>query len=201
MAAPGSEFDRDMRELEAEMKRLEAEYNMYFAGRLPRPPWETRARVEAIVKRYDRRALVNTGQRFRFSTLQARFVKFSEMWSRAVRVREEGTPQGAARRTRAPAPPPPPPAAAGERGPAGNRVVHVAAFHNPSRQQDDLRELFEQISDARRHTGEHPVSFDRLAEVVQRQVDRLGGEEAEVVFRVVVESGKVTLTAKRRDVR
>ena len=32
--------------LEAELKRLEAEYNMFFAGRLPRPPWETRARVD-----------------------------------------------------------------------------------------------------------------------------------------------------------
>ena len=37
--------------LEAELKRLEAEYNMFFAGRLPRPPWETRGRVEALVKR------------------------------------------------------------------------------------------------------------------------------------------------------
>ena len=29
--------------LEAEIRRLEAEYNMFFAGRLPRLPWETRA--------------------------------------------------------------------------------------------------------------------------------------------------------------
>ena len=27
---------------------------MFFAGRLPRPPWETRSRVEAMVKRLDR---------------------------------------------------------------------------------------------------------------------------------------------------
>ena len=36
--------------LEAEIKRLEAEYNMFFAGRLPRLPWEKRARVDAMVK-------------------------------------------------------------------------------------------------------------------------------------------------------
>ena len=29
--------------LEADLKQLEAEYNMFFAGRLPKPPWETRA--------------------------------------------------------------------------------------------------------------------------------------------------------------
>jgi len=37
----------------ADIKRLEAEYNMFFAGRLPRPPWETRNRVGAMIKRYD----------------------------------------------------------------------------------------------------------------------------------------------------
>jgi hypothetical protein len=31
-----------MQQLEGEIKRLEAEYNMFFAGRLPRLPCETR---------------------------------------------------------------------------------------------------------------------------------------------------------------
>ncbi len=55
--------------LETELKQLEAEYNMFFSGRLPKPPWETRARVEALVKQYDRGHIPNTGDRFRFSTL------------------------------------------------------------------------------------------------------------------------------------
>ena len=51
---PPSEFERELQRLEVELKRLEAEYTMFFAGRLPRPPWETRSRVEALVKQYDR---------------------------------------------------------------------------------------------------------------------------------------------------
>jgi hypothetical protein len=47
---PPSTIDRDLTRLEADLKQLEAEYNMFFAGRLPKPPWETRARVEAEVK-------------------------------------------------------------------------------------------------------------------------------------------------------
>ena len=35
-----SAVSQDLSLLEAELKRLEAEYNMFFAGRLPRPPWE-----------------------------------------------------------------------------------------------------------------------------------------------------------------
>src|SRR5918994_150095 len=79
-----------MQMLEAEIKRLEAEYNMFFAGRLPRLPWETRARVEKMVKRYDRTPLKNTAQRFRFDTVQARFIKFCELWERSLRSKEEG---------------------------------------------------------------------------------------------------------------
>lgn len=39
MPLPLSEFERELRLLEAELKRLEAEYNQFFAGRLPRLPW------------------------------------------------------------------------------------------------------------------------------------------------------------------
>ena len=54
MAAEQSEHERELHMLEAELKRLEAEYNMFFAGRLPRPPWETRTRVTGLFKKFDR---------------------------------------------------------------------------------------------------------------------------------------------------
>ena len=71
--AESSPVGQDLLRLEAETKRLEAEYNMFFSGRLPKPPWETRSRVEALVKRYDRAHIQNFGDRFRFTTLQTRF--------------------------------------------------------------------------------------------------------------------------------
>src|SRR4029453_19261345 len=90
MSDKNSDFNREMSRLEAEIKRLEVEYNMFFAGRLPRLPWETRARVEQLVKRYDRMNLSNTAQRFRFGTVQARFMAFCELWERNLRAKEEG---------------------------------------------------------------------------------------------------------------
>ena len=62
--------------LEAEIRRLEAEFNMFFAGRLPRPPWETRAKVNALVKKHDQSFIRNTADRFRFESLQNRYQKF-----------------------------------------------------------------------------------------------------------------------------
>src|SRR5919199_5930661 len=85
-------IDRDLTRLETELRQLEAEYNMYFSGRLPKPPWETRNRVAALVKQYDRAYIQNYGDRFRFNTLQSRFASFIDLWDRGLRAREEGRP-------------------------------------------------------------------------------------------------------------
>ena len=87
-----TEIQRDLQALESDLKKLEAEYNMFFSGRAPRPPWETRKRVEALVRRWDRDHIETAGDRFRFQTLQARFQKFVELWDRGLRAREEGRP-------------------------------------------------------------------------------------------------------------
>ena len=86
------DVERELAVLEAELKRLEAEYNMFFAGRLPRPPWEARKRVDQLVKRLDRSYIQNYADRFRFSTLQARYSAFTELWDRGLRAREEVLP-------------------------------------------------------------------------------------------------------------
>jgi hypothetical protein len=87
---PPSEFERQLQRLEADLKRLEAEYNMFFAGRLPRAPLETRSRVQALVTQYDRRHVDNTGERFRFATIQARYAALTDLWDRGLRAREDG---------------------------------------------------------------------------------------------------------------
>src|SRR3954470_16964601 len=85
-----TEVQKNLQTLAAGLKQLEAEYNMYFSGRLPKPPWETRNRVAALVKQYDRAYIQNTGDRFRFNTLQSRFATFVDLWDRGLRAREEG---------------------------------------------------------------------------------------------------------------
>ncbi len=87
-----SDTDRDLKTLEVELRRLEAEYNMYFAGRLPRPPVESRRRVAGLVRQLDRQRLSNYAERFRFTTLQSRFQTFTDLWDRGLRAKEEGRP-------------------------------------------------------------------------------------------------------------
>ena len=84
------DVERDLRALDAALRKLEAEYNMYFAGRLPRPPIESRKRVQQLVTRLDRAYIQNYADRFRFNTLQARFSSFTDLWDRGLKSREEG---------------------------------------------------------------------------------------------------------------
>ncbi len=188
MREPSSDIARELAGLEAELKRLEAEYNVFFAGRLPRPPWETRGRVETMVKRLDRTHIANYGERFRFSTLQARYATFVDLWDRGLRAREEGRPGPFAQPQR--------PAEQKPRRPE-DRILHVATFTDPLREMDKLQDLYESLAEARRETGQDAIPFHRFADLIKTQVAGLREKgSAEVAFRIAMKDGKVNFTAR-----
>jgi hypothetical protein len=162
---------------------------MFFAGRLPRPPWETRGRVSALVKRLDQGHLTSTGDRFRFDGLQARFQTFIDLWDRGLRAREEGRP--------GPFAAPPPREAPKKPETPESRVLHVTAFQDPMREMDKLHGLYDSLMDARRQAGEEAVPFHRFAALVKDQVAKLrDAGSPEVAFRVALKDGKVNFTVR-----
>lgn len=188
MANQPFDIDRDLQRLEVELKRLEAEYNMFFSGRLPKPPWETRTRVEALVKQYDRAYIQNYGDRFRFTTLQSRYATFVDLWDRGMRAREEGR-AGPFTQIKKPE------AAAVEK--PRDRILHVASFRDPVREIEKLTDLYDSLVEARRDVGEDAVPFHKFAELVKTQVKKLQQSGSpEVAFRVGVRDGKVSFTAR-----
>jgi hypothetical protein len=194
-----AEFERELRSLESELKRLEADYNMFFAGRLPRLPWEQRAKVDALVKRIDRMPIQNTGDRFRFQTVQSRWAAFSELWERQLKAQELGRRPGQRMAAPAAAPPPPqspPPSPPPGSGSSRERVVAVQLVTDPWAQEDRVQALYERLVQARRDIGQQPVEYTRFTELVRAQVRKLGGDGREVAFRVALKDGKVTLSAK-----
>ena len=185
--AESSAIEHDLQRLETELKRLELEYNLFFSGRLPKPPLETRGRVEALVKQYDRAHIQNFGDRFRFQSLQSRFNALIGLWDRGLRAREEGRagPFPVTRPNR--------PADSKPK----DRILRVTAFQDPMRELDRLRELYESVLEARRESGLNAVPFDRFAELVTSQVSQLrSSDSSQVAFRVMVKDGKVSFTAR-----
>jgi hypothetical protein len=190
--ADEGDIERDLQVLETDLKRLEAEYKMFFAGRLPRPPWETRGRVESLIKRWDRNHIQGSAERFRFSTIQARFQTFIDLWDRALRAQEEGRPGPLKARgvgqTRG----------AGER--SGKQVLHATSFTDPMREMDKLQRLYEAVMNARRTSGQAVVPFHRFAALVRDQVEKVHNRgDVEVAFTVTQKDGKVSLSAKGKN--
>src|SRR3954469_21414186 len=111
---------------------------MYFSGRSPRPPWETRSRVDQIVKKLDRAYIQNYAHRFRFSTLQARFAAFVDLWDRGLRAREEGRAGPFARKPPEKKPAPPK---------VQDRILFVTAFTDPMKELDKLHDLYDTLRD------------------------------------------------------
>src|SRR4051812_35860272 len=184
-----TEVQKDMQILAASLKQLEAEYNMFFAGRSKRPPWETRNRIATLVKKWDRGYIQAAADRFQFDTLQRRYQTFIELWDRGLRAREEGRP--------GPFAAPPPPKKEDRKKEADQKVVHVAQFHDPMREMDKLHTLYDSLMDARREAGDDVVPFHRFAALVKDQVNKLQtAGTSEVAFRVAVVDGKVNFTAR-----
>ena len=150
---------------------------------------ETRGRVEALVKRWDRAHIDTAVDRFRFQTLQSRFQKFVDLWDRGQRAREEGRP-GPVRTAAATR-------GAEEARAAESKVLHVTAFNDPMREMDKLHSLYDSLMDARREVGDDVVPFHRFAALVKDQVTKLRESGSpEVAFRVAMKEGKVNFTVR-----
>jgi hypothetical protein len=182
------DIQRDLQALAAGLKQLEAEYNMFFAGRLPRPPVETRGRVEALIRRWDRGYIQGSEARFRFEVLQTRFQKFADLWDRGLRAREEGRPGPFAHQH---------PAQKTKKQERDSKVLHVTSFSDPMHEMDKLHSLYDTLMDARRETGEDVVPFHKFAALVKDQVTKLkDAGSPEVAFRVAMKDGKVNFTVR-----
>jgi len=192
VADESADIERELQSLEVELRKLEAEYNMYFAGRLPRPPWESRKRVENMVKRIDRMYISNYGHRFKFNTLQGRFSSFNDLWDRALRAREEGRPGPFVQ-------PRPTAAAPAEKkdAPAKDRIVTVTTFKDPTQEPEKLQELYQNLAEARRASGQEAIPFQKFADLIKTQVSAMKEKGSpEVAFRIAVKDGKVAFTAR-----
>ncbi len=176
--------------LDARMKMLRNEYEQYFLGSRKREPQLLRSEVQKIITYYANVPIRNTGHRFKFNNLRARYFAFRRHWDDTQRKIEDGTydkhrfqadlherERGITDEAAKPAKP----AAAAKGG------------------RDDLDQLYDAWIEARAATGQPTagLSRDKLAAQLEQQTasirERFGA--GEVRFRVVVEDGRAKLKA------
>jgi hypothetical protein len=179
--------EEELRVLDHKLKQLKLDYDRYFLGTRPREPVVLRADVDKLIAVYSNQAIMNSGLRFRFSSICSRYQAHKRQWCEILRQIEQGT--YARHRFKA---------ALHERQRAPVAPEAAAA---PAEAQ--VGDLFEAYRAARESCGQEtsnvtPVALERVLSE-QRAVLRARYGDAEFSFRVVIEGGRAKIKASRRE--
>lgn len=182
--AQNQEIEDDLARLEAAIRQLKVQYDMFFAGSLSRQPLELRSEIERVIRRYSRSPIRKYSDRFHFNALVSRFNSYSELWAKTLRALEEGDRSAPAHHDH----------------PPSEAVLASCLVSDPERDRDGLRALHAKFVEARGLSGDNggTVSFEAFVRGVASQTSRLreraGCEKVEL--RVVVSDQKVQLKAR-----
>jgi hypothetical protein len=198
----------DIERLEQAIRLLKVQYDQYFAGVLNLPPFELRAEVEKLIRKYTHATFRKSSQRFYFNSLVSRFNTFSELWAKCLRLREEGraTPGYPAVMARPGlgdgngAGMPTSEEFAGRNGGRREASPMQAVVGGPHWDTDSLRPLFQRYLEALRTNGKAAgeVSFANFARQIQRKAEAVKSRSAcdAVRLRLTIDEGRVLFKAR-----
>lgn len=180
-----TELEADIVRLETGIRQLKIQYDMFFAGSVPKQPNELRGELERIIRRHSTTPIRKYAPRFLFNALVSRFNSMSEHWAKTLRALEEGD---------RPAP------AVADRAGSGEQLVARCTVTNPANERDNLRLLHGRLVEARKKAGDgaSKVSFDSFLRSVGAQAGKLREKTGcdKVELRVIVVDRKVVVKAR-----
>jgi len=184
--------EEQLTRLEDDIRRLRIEFDIFFNGGSKRPPYDTKGRVETLLKRLGDDRTLTYAQRYRFNSLAARYNAFRELWRRLMQGREEGRdPVSAAR--------------AQVKTEANASPVESVSFVclDAHREIEVVKNLYTSLLEAKRRCGEptEDLSFPKFHRLIASKADGLKDQLGcdRVRFSVSVESGHVSFKARAED--
>src|SRR6185436_4115199 len=93
--------DEQLTRLEDDIRRVRIEFDIFFNGGAKRPPYDTKGCVETLLKRLGDDRTLTFAQRYRYTSLAARYNAFRDLWRRTMQGREEGRDPASAARAQA----------------------------------------------------------------------------------------------------
>ena len=82
-------LDQEIARLEDDIRKLKIDFDIFFNGGTKRPPLESRARLEANLKRLADDRSLSYAQRYQFNMIISRFTSYRELWRRLLKKRGE----------------------------------------------------------------------------------------------------------------
>lgn len=180
-----TEFDDDLARLEQGIRQLKIQYDMFFAGSIPKEPFALRGEIEKLIRRHTQTPIRKLAPRFHFNALVSRFNSQSELWVKKLRALEEGD---------RPAP------AVADRAGAAENIVSRCTVKDPESEREVLKLLHGALLDARKKAGEGAgkLSFESFVRTVSAQAVKLREKAGcdKVELRVIISDRKVLVKAR-----
>lgn len=197
----------DLDAIETSIRRLQIEWDKFFSGLERKPPTDLKMRLEALLRQHANSEIRNNTERFRYQTLTARYNTLSELWSKRLRLKEEGRVFGqhGLKAEMLPPPPqaPPPPVeaphAAAPRAAEARAQQTEIRVQNPERDGAAVQALYQRFLAERKKAGETAaVRYESFQKLIGQQTQRILSEKGgqAVDFRLETKDGKVSLKAK-----
>ncbi len=83
-------YEDEFKQIEHEIRKLKIQYDLYFAGNAPRPPNDQKEALARQLRRYQGASFPNLADRFLYNNIVNKFNTFQELWTKMLRIREEG---------------------------------------------------------------------------------------------------------------
>lgn len=180
--------DDTLTRLEEDLRKLKIEFDIFFNGASKRPPYDTKNRVDTMIKRLGDDRTLTFAQRYRYNSLASRYNAFRDLWRRTMQGREEGRDPASAAR-----------ASAKQQAAASfNRATFVCA--DATRDVEMVKQIYNSLVEAKKSCGEpiEDLSFPRFHRLLASKADSLKASLGcdRVVFSVDVDQGHVSFKAK-----
>jgi len=178
--------DEQLSRLEDDIRKLRIEFDIFFNGAAKRPPYDTKGRVETLLKRLGDDRTLTYAQRYRYTSLAARYNAFRDLWRRTMQGREEGRDPASAARANA------------KKQTAIEPVTIVCK--DPHKEIEVVKALYSSLLEAKERCGEptEGFSFPKFHRLVAQKTDGLKEKSGckRVRFSVTVEDGHASFKAK-----
>lgn len=180
--------DEQLNRLEEDIRRLKIEFDIFFNGASKRPPYDTKGRVETVMKRLADDRSLSYAQRYRYTSLASRYNLFRDVWRRTMQGREDSrNPIATAK------------ASAREKAVADFKRTSFLC-EDPHKDVELVKNVYSALIEAKKVCGEsvEDFSFPRFHRLIASQADtlkqRLGCER--ISFSIDVEGGHVSFKAR-----
>jgi hypothetical protein len=181
--------DEQLTRLEDDIRRLRIEFDIFFNGGSKRPPYDTKGRVETLLKRLGDDRSLTYAQRYRYSSLASRYNSFRDLWRRTMQGREEGRDSVSVARASVK---------------LETRITEVKPVsfvcQDAHKELDVVKSLYTSLLEAKRSCGEptEDLSFPKFHRLIASKADGIKEQLKcnRVRFSVSVEGGHVSFKAR-----